>query len=99
MTIMTDYAGFYGIYDNPGERFFLMFVIAKEPGGEKEPRKLTHGIVFRPRIPELLSHSWLPSTSPRESTFEHTRNFNITINHNRGPLLSCALSTQLMYSP
>ena len=24
MTIMTDYAGFYGIYDNPGERFFLM---------------------------------------------------------------------------
>ena len=24
MTIMTDYAVFYGIYDNPGERFFLM---------------------------------------------------------------------------
>ena len=26
MTIMTDYAGFYGIYDNPGERFFLMLL-------------------------------------------------------------------------
>jgi len=24
MTIMTDYAVFYGTYDNPGERFFLM---------------------------------------------------------------------------
>ena len=24
MTIMTDYGVFYGIYDNPGERFFLM---------------------------------------------------------------------------
>ena len=23
---MTDYAGFYGIYDNPGERFFLMYL-------------------------------------------------------------------------
>jgi len=25
MTIMTDYAIFYGTYDNPGERFFLMY--------------------------------------------------------------------------
>jgi hypothetical protein len=84
----------------------VTFAIVKEPGGEKEPRKLTHGNVFHPRMPELLSHSRLPSTSPRESTFDHARNvringgqFNIAINHNRGPLPSCALSIPLMYSP
>ena len=32
MTIMTDYAIFYGTYDNPGERFFLMPPIWFEVG-------------------------------------------------------------------
>ena len=26
MAIMTDYTVFYGIYDNTGERFFLMYL-------------------------------------------------------------------------
>jgi len=94
----------------------VTFAIFQEPGGEKYPKALSHGNVFRPRMPELLSHSRLPSTSPRESTFEHASNmnihggqfnasnmnihggqFNITINYNRGPLPSCALSNPLMY--